>query len=127
MGAKTRPVVAVVEDDEALRKALGRLIRAAGFEPVLFQSAEAYLEASPAPLCIVVDVTLEGMSGLELQERLRAAGTVSPTIMLTGGDDTGIRERAEQAGCVGFFQKPLDGSTLIATIESLANQAGSFG
>lgn len=114
------PLVAVVEDDDALRKALGRLIRAAGFEPVLFESAEAYLKASPAPLCIVVDVTLEGMSGLDLQDRLRASGARLPTIMLTGGDDTDIRQRAEQAGCIGFFQKPLDGNTLIATIQALA-------
>ena len=120
MGANARPLVAVVEDDDALRKALGRLIRAAGFDAVLFQSAEAYIQASPAPLCIVIDVTLKGSSGLDLMERLHAKDAGLPTIMLTGGDDTGIRERAERAGCIGFFHKPLDGSTLIATIESLA-------
>ena len=67
-------VVAVVEDDAPSRTALGRLLRAAGFEPALFESAEAYIDASPTPTCVVVDVQLPGMSGIELQQRLRAAG-----------------------------------------------------
>ena len=120
MSEPRRLAVAVVEDDDALRKALGRLLLAAGFDPALFSSAEAYIEARPTPVCVVVDVTLRGMSGLELQERLRRLGTAPAIIMLTGGDDAGIRERAEQNGCAGFFQKPLDGNTLIATIESIA-------
>jgi FixJ family two-component response regulator len=66
-------VVALVEDDAPSRIALGRLFRAAGFEPALFDWAEAYLDASPAPTCIAVDVRLLGMSGIELQQRLRAA------------------------------------------------------
>jgi len=115
------PPVAVVEDDAALRKALGRLLNAAGFEPALFESAEAYLDASPAPLCIIVDVSLPGLSGLELQERLRAAGTAPPIIVITAHHDPAIRERAQRNGCAGFFLKPVDGDTLIATIESLAD------
>ena len=121
MTASTSRLVAVVEDDDPLRKALGRLLKAGGFEPALFQSAEAYLEASPTPLCIVVDVSLPGLSGLELQERLCAAGNAPPIIMITALHDAGIRKRAEQNGCARFFLKPVDGNALIATIESLAN------
>ena len=114
-------VVAVVEDDAAARKALGRLLWAWGFEPALFESAEAYLDASPDPLCIVVDVGLPGMSGIELQQRLRAAGTAPPIIMTTASHEVTVRRRAEQNGCAGFFWKPVDGSTMIATIKSLAD------
>jgi|SRR5688572_18627836 len=114
-------VVAVVEDDAPSRTALGRLLRAAGFEPALFESAEAYIEASPTPTCIVVDVQLPGMSGIELQQRLRAAGQAPPIIVTTSRYEEVIRERAQQNGCAAFFRKPVDGSLLTAMIASLAN------
>ena len=121
MGTSTPPhVVAVVEDDAATRKALGRLLWAWGFEPALFESAEAYLDASPSPLCVLVDVGLPGMSGIELQQRLRAAGTTTPIIMTTASHEVTVRRRAEQNGCAGFFWKPVDGSSMIAAIKSLA-------
>ena len=115
-------VVAVVEDDPPSRTALGRLLWAAGFEPALFESAEAYLDAGPTPTCIVVDVQLPGMSGIELQQRLRAAGAAPPIIVMTSRREEVIHERAQQNGCVAFFRKPLDASTLTATIMSLANR-----
>ena len=104
------------------RIALGRLIRAAGFEPALFDSAEAYLDASLAPTCIVVDVRLPGMSGIELQQRLRAADSAPPIIVTTSSHETVIRERAQQNGCAAFFRKPVDGNVLTATIALLANR-----
>ncbi len=123
MGPSKPPlVVAVVEDDAASRTALGRLLRAAGFEPVLFESAEAYIEASAAPTCIIVDVHLPGMSGIELQQRLRAIGPAPPIIVTTASHETVIQERAQQNGCAAFFWKPVDGNTLTATIASLANR-----
>jgi FixJ family two-component response regulator len=119
--SKPPRVVAVVEDDPAARRALGRLLWAGGFEPVLFESAEAYLEAPPDALCIVLDVRLRGMSGIELQQRLRATATAPPIIVTTASHEAVIRTRAEQNGCVGFFWKPVDGHTLIATIKSLTD------
>jgi FixJ family two-component response regulator len=119
--SKPPVVVAVVEDDAPSRTALGRLLRAAGFEPVLFESAEAYVEASAAPTCIIVDVQLPGMSGLELQQRLRAAGPAPPIIVTTSRHETVIQERAQENGCAAFFWKPVDGHTLTATIASLVN------
>ena len=115
-----RLLVAVVEDDASLRKALGRLLKAGGFEPALFESAEAYLTAELQPLCLVLDVRLPGMSGLDLQERLRGAGKAPPIIIITADHDAAVRERAERNSCVEFFLKPIDGNELIATIESLA-------
>ena len=119
--SKPPPVVAVVEDDPAVRKALGRLLNSAGFAPALFESAEAYMNASPAPLCLIVDVGLPGLSGLELQERLNAAGNAPPIIVITAHHDEPIRERARRNGCTAFFLKPVDGDLLIVTIESLTN------
>ena len=120
--SKPPVVVAVVEDDPPSRTALGRLLWAAGFEPVLFESAEAYLEAAAAPTCVIVDVHLPGMSGIELQQRLRAAVPALPIIVTTSFREEVIRERAQQNGCAAFFWKPVDGNTLTATIESLAEQ-----
>jgi len=119
---KPPSVVAVVEDDAPARKALGRLLIAGGFEPALFESAEAYIDASPNPLCLVVDVGLPGMSGIELQQRLCDAGTAPPIIVTTANHEAVIRERAQQNGCAGFFWKPVDGLALIATIAALADR-----
>jgi FixJ family two-component response regulator len=116
-------VVAVVEDDGPARTALGRLLRAVGFEPALFDSAEAYLDASPAPLCVVIDVQLPGMSGIDLQQRLHAAGTAPPIIVTTANHEADIRERAELNGCIRFFVKPVEGSALMTAIASLANRS----
>lgn len=113
-------VVAVVEDDSSVRKALGRLLHASGFEPALFESAEAYLAASPASLCVIVDVKLPGMSGLELQQRLCASSTGPPIIVMTANHEVAVRERAQLNGCTAFFWKPVDSKALIATVAALA-------
>ena len=114
--------VAVIEDDDAVRKALGRLLKAAGFQPMLFPSAEAYFSASPSPLCIIVDVSLRGISGLDFQEKLGASAASPPVIMITALNEPGIRERAEQNGVAAFFLKPVDGNALIEAIKSIANR-----
>jgi FixJ family two-component response regulator len=114
-------VVAVVEDDAPLRTALGRLLRAGGFEPALFESAEAYIDASLLPACLIVDVLLPGMSGIELQRWLRAAGSALPIIVTTSKREDMIRERAHRNGCAAFFWKPVDGNALMGAIASLAN------
>ena len=107
MGASKPPVVAVVEDDAPSRAALGRLLPAAGFETVLFESAEAYIEASVAPTCIIVDVHLPGMSGIEVQQQLGATGLAPPIIVTTSRHEEVIRERAQQNGCAAFSGSPL--------------------
>jgi FixJ family two-component response regulator len=123
MSATKPPViVAVVEDDPSSRTALGRLLWAAGFEPALFESAEAYIDAALTPTCIVVDVQLPGMSGLELQQRLGDAGSAPPIIVTTSRREDVIRERTQQNGCAAFFWKPIDGNTLAATIASLSTR-----
>jgi len=119
-------VVVVIEDDAALRTALGRLLRAAGFEPALFDSAEAYIDASPASLCIIVDVQLPGMSGIDLLRRLRDTGITTPIIVTTASCDPAIRERAQKNDCAAFFWKPIDARALTVAIGSLAGPAVSL-
>jgi len=118
-------LVAVVEDDEPSRTAIGRVLRASGFEAALFESAEAFLGAAPdcAPLCLVADVHLSGISGIDLLTQLREAGRDVPTIMTTGDRETGIRTRAERRGCAAFLQKPFDSATLLAVIASIAERS----
>jgi FixJ family two-component response regulator len=115
-------LVAVVEDDASCRTALGRLLRSEGFDTALFESAEAYIDHPPPsePLCLIVDVQLPGMSGIELQRRLQTAHAGLPVIVTTANREVLIRERAEQNGCAGFFWKPFDGAALIAALNTLA-------
>ena len=112
-----RGVVAVIDDNEELRIALGRLLHAAGYVTALFDSAEAYLAASPPmPDCLLVDLHLPGMSGLDLQRHLRARPN-TPRIILTTADPSRVDE-AERSGCDAVLRKPLLSETLLSTVAS---------
>lgn len=117
-------LVAVIEDDEIGRVALGRVLRVGGYEPALFDSAEAFM-ASPAaaPLCLIVDVQLVGMSGLDLQMKLRSEGVETPVIIITGNRAGAIRARAEQAGCAAFLWKPVSSEVILAHLGAIKRQA----
>jgi FixJ family two-component response regulator len=117
--------VAVVEDDAPSRAALGRLLCACGFEPALFPSAEAFMDASLErnPLCLILDVQLGGISGIDLQRRLRAAGSVVPIIVTTALRDESLRNRAEQTGCTAFLWKPVAAAALLGAIADIARQS----
>jgi FixJ family two-component response regulator len=116
------PLIAIVEDDAGMQRALARLLSAEGFELALYDCAEAFIDAPPsrAPLCLIVDVQLPGMSGLELQHRLREEGSHLPVIVTTGHHEEAIRNRAEAEGCTAFFWKPLPSDTLLTTLTSIA-------
>ena len=120
-----RGLVAVVEDDDIERTALGRLLDAAGFEPALFESAETFLAAKPDRewICLIVDVQLTGMSGLDLQQTLRSEGTEAPVIIITAKATEAIRERAEQAGCAAFLTKPFHGDDILVLLRSFESQS----
>ena len=111
--------VAVVDDDGSVRRALARLLDAAGFNPVGYSSAEGFL-ADPTRAdtdCLVLDVHLGGMSGLDLQERLTADGVAPPIIFVTGHQEPDAEEQARRAGCVAFFHKPVPGRALLEAIK----------
>ena len=118
---KGQGLVGVIEDDDVSRFALGRLLQAGGFEPALFESAEAFMASSPKRdwLCLIVDVQLTGMSGVDLQERLRADGSDVPIIMATGNRADLIRARAEKAGCAAFLWKPFSPDTVLSLLASI--------
>ena len=110
--------VAVVDDDENLCRSFARLLRAAGMQPSTYPSAEAFLADTKHPRfdCLVLDVQLLGMSGLELQKHLAAAGTAAPVIFITAYDDPQAREQAYAAGCAGYFRKTDSGSEVLEAI-----------
>jgi FixJ family two-component response regulator len=110
--------VFVVDDDAAVRKALERLLRAAGHEVLGFPSAQAFLEGhDPAmPGCVVLDVAMPAMSGPELQQALAASGGHRPIIFLTGRGDIATSVRAMKDGAVDFLTKPVDDAALIAAV-----------
>ena len=116
-----RELVAVIEDDDIARIALGRLLGAAGFEHALFENAETFLASKQYSgwLCLIVDVQLTGMSGIDLQWTLRSQGSEAPVIIVTAKPTDEIRERAEQAGCAAFLTKPFRGDTILALLGSL--------
>jgi FixJ family two-component response regulator len=114
-----KPVVYIVDDDASVRRALIRLLRSAGLEAVAFASAEAFLQAGlqEPSACLVLDVRLAGMTGLELLDQLTAAGSSLPVIMITAHDDAQVRTRAARAGVVDYLRKPFDDHALLAAIQ----------
>ena len=118
----TEPVyVAVVDDDDNFCRSLSRLLRAAGMQSITYASAEAFLADTKHPRfdCLVLDVNLGGMSGIELGRRLVDAGRYAPFICITSHDDPGVREDAEAAGCSAFLRKTDAG--VLDTIRRVAH------
>jgi FixJ family two-component response regulator len=120
---RTTPIcVAVVDDDDSLCRSLGRLLRAAQIQAVTYASAEAFLADTKHPHfdCLVLDIQLGGMSGLQLQRRLKVAGDKTPVIFITAQHDAELREDAEAAGCAAFFRKSDSGAEILEAIWHLA-------
>lgn len=110
--------IAVVDDDESLCRSMSRLLRAASFWPVVYGSAEEFLADSAHGHfdCIVLDIQLDGMSGLELHQRLITDGIDTPVIFITAHDAPEIRSQAESTHCAGFFRKTDSGSEVLTAI-----------
>ncbi|MCQ3030760.1 response regulator [Pseudomonas syringae] len=114
------PVIAVVDDDTAVRTGIDSLVRSLGFVACLFASAEEFL-ISPflkTADCLITDVQMPGMSGLELHEHLTRQGLQIPTIFITAFPEESVRRRAMTGSAVGFLSKPFDAQRLIDCIES---------
>lgn len=117
-GSQGAQIVAIVDDDASVRSALLGLMRAAGLEARAYASAEEYLRSGgPAETaCLVADVRMPGMSGLELQAQLNAGPLRIPVVFITAHGDAAARARALGAGALRFFQKPFDDQELLDAI-----------
>jgi FixJ family two-component response regulator len=110
--------VAVVDDDESLLRSLARLLRAAGMQPITYSSAEAFRADAKRPRfdCLVLDVQLPGMSGIDLRNQLSAEGAVAPVLFVTAYDDPQARANAMAGRCAGYFRKTDAGSEILDAI-----------
>lgn len=119
MTAPAAPLVFVVDDDASVRKSLVRLIKAAGYEAEAFGSVGDFLARRPydGPCCLVLDVRMPGLTGLDLQEALRAAGQRLSIVFITGYRDVPVSVKAMKGGAVDFLTKPVDEGTLLGAIE----------
>ena len=114
------PVISIVDDDEAVRLALRSLVRSLGYVSNVFASAEEFLESSRLneSSCLISDVQMPGMNGIELQGRLKRLNCRTPVIFVTAFPDERNRARALEAGAIGFLEKPFEGRTMIQLIET---------
>jgi len=112
--------ISIVEDDQAVRNALGNLLESVGLQVEGFSSAEDFVayNVSNKSSCLILDVRLPGMSGMELQRRLSGDGNPIPIIFITGHTDEALRKRALQDGALAFFLKPFSAQALLETISS---------
>ncbi len=119
MSPPAAPLVFVVDDDASVRKSLARLVKTAGYEAEPFASVRDFLARSPyeGPCCLVLDVRMPGLTGLDLQEALRAAGQRLSIVFITGYRDIPVSVRAMKGGAVDFLTKPLDEGTLLGAIQ----------
>lgn len=122
------PVIAVVDDEEPVRKALERLLRSSGYEVETFDSGSAFLQAAEErmPDCLVLDVHMPRMSGFDVQARLAATRADLPIIIITGHDSPEAEMRALRSGAVAYLRKPVSDHALIEAITSAtAREPGS--
>lgn len=113
-------VIAIVDDDQSVREALTSLVRSLGYIAMAFEGAEDLLKSKRrrSVSCLIADVQMPGMTGLELHNRLVASGKPIPTILITAFPDERSRERALQAGVIGYLTKPFSEDDLLVCIRS---------
>ena len=119
----SRPLVAIVDDDESLRDATSNLLQAAGFSTATFADAESFLTSASEPraACLVADMRMPGMSGLQLHQHLIASGASIPTVLITAYPSDATRLRAREAGIVCCLAKPFAPDELLECVrEALA-------
>ena len=115
---KTNAVISVVDDDESIRNSLKRLLRSTGFEVTIFPSAREFLHQRPLNKhgCVIVDVRMPGMDGLDLQKLLSDSGISLPVVFMTAYEDPYVRSRAMEAGALAFLLKPFSDTSLMDII-----------
>ena len=117
-------MIAIVDDDESVREATKSLVRSLGYEAATFCSAEEFLDSAQleTTACLITDVRMPGMSGVELLDRLIAEGRGLPTVFISAFSDEGVRKKVLESGAVGYLRKPFEESRLIACIGRALNE-----
>jgi FixJ family two-component response regulator len=112
-------LISIVDDDDSVRESLSSLVRSAGFGAMVFASAEEFLNSAHLrdTACLILDLRMPGMSGLELQSRLSAAEYRIPIIFITAQRDEGDRTQALKAGAVDFLHKPFSENALLKAVD----------
>ncbi len=112
-------IVLVVDDDPGMLRGVKRLLREHGYDGVLFPSAEAFQNHDnfEEVVCIILDINLNGESGIELRDRLKGAGNAVPVIYMTGNDNPAVRKAALESCCIAYLKKPFSAKSLIEPVE----------
>ena len=120
-------IIAIVDDDEPLREALGSVMKAAGFSPRTFASAEEFLACDDCDdtACLVLDVRLPGMSGIELQKQLSKTNSRLPIVFVTAHGDATLRDSLMRAGAAAFLYKPVRSDALLKEIRRALEPSGA--
>ena len=126
---KAKPLISIIDDDESIREAIKGLMRSLGYRVEALASAQEFLGSRHVcrTACLIADMQMPGMTGLELYQRLSASGKPIPTILITAYPDDGARERAFSAGVVGYLSKPFEEDDLLACIHSALTHARAAG
>jgi len=124
---RSRIRIAIVDDDESVRKALKRLLRAANLDADTFASGRDFLDslAAQLPDCIVLDLHMPGMNGLDIQQHLARSGQRMPIVIITGHDEPLARAQCLSAGAAAYLRKPIDDEALLDAIHRAAGVARS--
>ena len=121
--------VAIVEDDESLSRSLARLLRVSGYQAVNYPSAECFLEDSKRPVfdCLVVDIQLEGISGIELNEHLASTGSTTPVVFVTAHERADELEQSLRSRCAALVRKSDPGEVLLIAIDEAIQASDASG
>ena len=123
------PVVAIVDDEDAVRRALERLLRSAGLVPKAFASGAAFLQSLDDgwPDCVVLDLHMPNLTGFDVQDRMSRTGLRIPIIVITGHDTAESRERVRALGAAAYLRKPVGARLLLEAIEAALGAKGRNG
>ena len=126
MANEVIPIVAAVDNDFRVRESIASLLESAGYTPVVFSSAEEFLASGKlgAAICVITDVRMPGMDGIELQRRIKLERPTLPVILITAHYNDAIRQTAIEEGAAEFLYKPFDAKELLKTIQSILDKGG---
>ena len=119
-------MISIIDDDKSVREAMKGLVRSLGYRATDFESAEDFLDSGRMDdtSCVITDIQMPGLSGLDLQEKLLAAGCSTPVIFVTAHPKEHERTKAMKAGAMGFFGKPFDDDALISCLDEALTRDG---